>query len=63
MIEARELGDLFAAVQAAHEAVDADRVRTVFQIDNDRDRAQDAAERVAAVEEALGREPTGEPSA
>ena len=55
-IEAEEVGELFAAVQAAHEAVDADRVRTVLQIDDDRNRAQDAAERVAAVEEALGRE-------
>ena len=62
VIETEELGDLFAAVQAAHETVDADRVRTVLQIDDDRDRAQDAAERVAAVEDALGREPTDEPS-
>ena len=62
-IEAEALSDLLGAVEAAHEAVSADRVRTVLQIDDDRERAQDGAQWVAAVEEALGREPTGEPQA
>jgi uncharacterized protein (TIGR00106 family) len=58
VIEAEDVGDLFAAARAAHEAVDAGRVHTVLRIDDDRDSTQDSAERVAAVEKALGREPT-----
>ncbi|SDF58413.1 MTH1187 family thiamine-binding protein [Halorientalis regularis] len=53
-IEAEEIGELFAAAQAAHEAVDADRVSTVLKIDDKRTR-QSAEEKVAGVEDALGR--------
>jgi uncharacterized protein (TIGR00106 family) len=63
VIEAEELSELFAGVQAAHEAIDADRVRTALRIDDDCDREQNAAERVAAVEDALGRTSTREPPA
>ena len=63
VIEAEELSELFDGIQAAHEAIYADRVRTALRIDDDRDREQNAAERVAAVEDALGRTPTGEPPA
>ena len=63
VIEAEELSELFDGVQAAHEAIDADCVRTALRIDDDRDREQNAAERIAAVEDALGRTPTGEPPA
>ncbi|MFP9193897.1 MTH1187 family thiamine-binding protein [Natrialbaceae archaeon A-CW1-1] len=54
-IEADEIGELFAAVQAAHEAIDADRVSTFLKIDDKRTSDDDAASKVDAVEEHLGR--------
>ncbi|AQL43673.1 hypothetical protein BV210_13605 [Halorientalis sp. IM1011] len=54
-IEAEGIDELFAAAQAAHEAVDADRVSTVLKIDDKRTRAGPASEKVEGVEEALGR--------
>ncbi|NEU55944.1 MTH1187 family thiamine-binding protein [Halorussus sp. MSC15.2] len=56
VIEADSTDELFAAAQAAHEAVDGDRVSTVLKIDDKRTREQRAHEKVDAVEEALGRE-------
>jgi len=56
VIEADTVDELFAAAQAAHEAVDGDRVSTVLKIDDKRARDQRAGEKVEAVEEALGRE-------
>jgi len=56
VIEADSVDELFAAAQAAHEAVDGDRVSTVLKIDDKRTREQRAHEKVDAVEEALGRE-------
>lgn len=56
VIEADSTDELFAAAQAAHEAVDGDRVSTVLKIDDKRARDQSAREKVEAVEEALGRE-------
>ncbi|WP_336002280.1 thiamine-binding protein [Halorientalis halophila] len=53
-IEADEIGELFAAAQAAHEAVDADRVSTVLKIDDKRGRGS-AREKVEGVERELGR--------
>ena len=55
-IEADEIGEIFAAAQAAHEAVDGDRVSTFLKIDDKRDSDADAASKVAAVERELGRE-------
>ncbi|WP_408957516.1 MTH1187 family thiamine-binding protein [Natrinema sp. 74] len=55
VIEAETTDDLFAAAQAAHEAVDADRVSTVLKIDDKRTRDVRASEKVDAVEERLGR--------
>ena len=55
VIEAETTAELFAAAQAAHDAVDADRVRTVLKIDDKRTRDIDAAEKVDAVEAQLGR--------
>ncbi|MFP8958383.1 MTH1187 family thiamine-binding protein [Natrialbaceae archaeon A-CW3] len=55
-IEADEIGELFAAVQAAHEAIDADRVSTFLKIDDKRSSETDAASKVDAVEEHLGRQ-------
>lgn len=56
VIEAEEIGELFAAAQAAHEAVEGDRVSTSLKIDDKRTSDQSANEKVEAVEEALGRE-------
>jgi uncharacterized protein (TIGR00106 family) len=56
VVEADSVKELFAAAQAAHEAVDGDRVSTVLKIDDKRTREQSAREKVEAVEEALGRE-------
>lgn len=56
VIEAEEIGELFAAAQAAHEAVEGDRVSTHLKIDDKRASDQTAAEKVEAVEEELGRE-------
>ena len=56
VIEAESTEELFAAVQAAHEALDADRVSTVLKIDDKRRSSESAASKVDAVEEALGHE-------
>ena len=58
VIEADDVGELFAAAQAAHEAVDGDRVSTVLKIDDKRTRDEAAERKVEAVERALGRPPT-----
>ena len=55
-IEADSVEDLFAAAQAAHTAVDGDRVSTVLKIDDKRTSDEPASEKVDAVEEHLGRE-------
>ncbi|MBZ6495926.1 MTH1187 family thiamine-binding protein [Natrinema longum] len=55
VIEAETTDELFAAAQAAHDAVDADRVSTVLKIDDKRTRDVDAARKVDVVEEHLGR--------
>ncbi|WP_455449025.1 MTH1187 family thiamine-binding protein [Natrinema thermotolerans] len=55
VIEAERTDELFAAAQAAHDAVDADRVSTVLKIDDKRTREVDAAEKVTVVEDHLGR--------
>ena len=56
VVEADTVDELFAAAQAAHEAVDGDRVSTFLKIDDKRGRDQRAREKVDAVEAALGRE-------
>ncbi|ELZ21826.1 MTH1187 family thiamine-binding protein [Natrinema limicola] len=55
VIEAETTDELFAAAQAAHDAVDADRVSTVLKIDDKRTRDIDASEKVDVVEDQLGR--------
>jgi uncharacterized protein (TIGR00106 family) len=55
VIEADSTDELFAAAQAAHDAVDGDRVSTFLKIDDKRTSDQPAAEKVDAVEEVLGR--------
>ena len=59
-IEADEIGEIFAAAEAAHEAVDGDRVSTFLKIDDKRTSDADAASKVESVEAALGREAKGE---
>ncbi len=58
VIEADDSSELFAAAQAAHEAVDADRVSTVLKIDDTRTKDRSASDKVDAVEAKLGRPPT-----
>lgn len=58
VIEAETTDELFSAAQAAHDAVDADRVSTVLKIDDKRTRDLEASAKVAAVEEQLGRAAT-----
>ncbi|WP_254524894.1 MTH1187 family thiamine-binding protein [Natrinema caseinilyticum] len=55
VIEAETTDELFAAAQAAHDAVDGDRVSTVLKIDDKRARTGRASEKVSAVEAELGR--------
>jgi uncharacterized protein (TIGR00106 family) len=55
-IETDDIGELFDAAQAAHEAVDGDRVGTFLKIDDKRTTDTDAAAKVEAVEAELGRE-------
>ena len=54
-IETDDVGELFAAVQAAHGAVDADRVSTVLTVDDKRTSDESARGKVDAVESVLGR--------
>ncbi|WP_318570678.1 MTH1187 family thiamine-binding protein [Salinigranum marinum] len=56
ILEANDVHELFAAAEAAHEAVDEDRVITTLKIDDKRTVQQRASEKVTAVEERLGRE-------
>lgn len=55
IIEAEDATEVFAAAQAAHEAVDADRVSTFLKIDDKRTVDSTARQKVDAVEEELGR--------
>ena len=59
VIEADDVGTVFAAAHAAHEAVDGDRVSTVLKIDDKRTVADPAGEKVDAVEDHLGRPARG----
>lgn len=56
-IEADDIAEVFAAAQAAHEAVDADRVSTFLKIDDKRTATTGGAAKVEAVAESLGRPP------
>lgn len=55
IMEAEEIGEILAATEAAHEAIDADRVSTFLKIDDKRAVDSSAAEKVESVEEHLGR--------
>jgi uncharacterized protein (TIGR00106 family) len=56
IMEAENASELFAAAQAAHEAVEEDRVITTLKIDDKRTVQQRAREKVSAVEQRLGHE-------
>ncbi|MEE6210165.1 thiamine-binding protein [Salarchaeum sp. III] len=58
-IESESLSEVFAAAQAAHEAVDASRVGTTLKIDHYREETLDADEKVDRVEHHLGRDARG----
>lgn len=62
VIEATDVDEVFEAVQAAHNAVEGDRVISSLEVDEQRDREQHAEDRVESVASALGREPKAEPS-
>jgi len=61
LLEADEAATVFAAAQAAHEAVDSDRVVTFLKLDDKRATDDPMEEKVESVREELGREPVGEP--
>ncbi|GAB3033705.1 thiamine-binding protein [Natronobiforma cellulositropha] len=58
-LEADDVHELLAACAAAHEAVDAENVQTLVQLDEKRGASFAASEKVDAVERELGREATG----
>ncbi len=60
VIEADDIDTLLAAVADAHKAVDADRVSTFLKVDDKRTSDQAAADKVAAVEDVLGRTATND---
>lgn len=55
VIETERIDELFAAAEAAHTAIDGDRVSTVLKIDDKRASDQSASEKVESVEHHLGR--------
>ena len=55
ILEADDVGELFAAAQAAHEAIDEDRVITTLKIDDKRTTTGPASDKVASLEDRLGR--------
>jgi uncharacterized protein (TIGR00106 family) len=57
LLEAEEAATLFAAAQAAHEAVDSDRAVTFLKVDDKRATDDPMEEKVASVEDHLGRVP------
>ena len=58
VLEADDISELFAATEAAHRAVDGDRVGTFLKIDDKRSSDETAQEKVKSVEEHLGHEAT-----
>jgi uncharacterized protein (TIGR00106 family) len=60
VIEADDVDELLAAVGAAHNAVDADRVSTFLKIDDKRTEPRSADAKVDAVERELGRPAEGD---
>jgi uncharacterized protein (TIGR00106 family) len=59
IVEAEDASEVFAAAQAAHAAVDADRVSTFLKLDDKRTSDDPSTAKVRAVEEHLGRAARG----
>jgi uncharacterized protein YqgV (UPF0045/DUF77 family) len=57
VIEADSADEAFEAAKSAHQAIEGDRVITEVEVDDQRERSQDIGDRIAAVEEELGRPP------
>ena len=55
VIEADDVSEIFAAAEAAHQALDEERIITSLEIDHQLNREQHGTDRVAAVERELGR--------
>jgi uncharacterized protein YqgV (UPF0045/DUF77 family) len=55
IIEADDVSKIFAAAEAAHDAIDEERIITSLEIDHQLNREQHTTDRVAAVERELGR--------
>lgn len=55
VLEADDVGAVFAAAEAAHGAVDGDRVSTLLKIDDERTQSEPSSHKVERVEEELGR--------
>ncbi|AFK21003.1 hypothetical protein HFX_5169 (plasmid) [Haloferax mediterranei ATCC 33500] len=60
VIEADNVDEVFEAIQAAHNAVKADRVITSVEVDEQRRREQHGEDRIKSVASVLGREPKRE---
>lgn len=58
ILEAGSVSEIFAATEAAHHAVDGDRVGTFLKIDDKRTSDTSAQDKVDRVETELGHEPT-----
>ncbi|MDY7081464.1 MAG: thiamine-binding protein [Halobacteria archaeon] len=56
VIEAENVEEVFAAAEAAHSAVNSDRVSTFLKVDDKRTSDENAMEKVRSVERELGRE-------
>ncbi|QIO25266.1 MTH1187 family thiamine-binding protein [Haloarcula sp. JP-L23] len=57
VIEAEDIDEVFDAVHAAHNAVEASRVITSLEVDEQRSREQHVEDRIESVASVLGREP------
>ena len=57
VIEADDVDEVFEAVQAAHNAVGAERVITSLEVDDKGPQEQQAEDRIESVADVLGREP------
>lgn len=55
VLEAEDVGAVFAAAESAHRAVDGDRVSTLLKIDDERTQTEPASHKVDRVEDELGR--------
>ena len=60
ILEAEDVAELFAAAQAAHEAVDGERVGTFLKVDDKRTSDAPASAKVESVERELGRKPAND---